>query len=73
MTIKKMAKQYISILRTNMSCLKFRFKKIDETRNYPLEEINHTYSMSKRHQKTCKFLNYVELLLILASAVTGCV
>ena len=56
-----------------MSCLKLRFKKIDETRNYPLEEINHTYSMSKRHQKTCKFLNYVELLLILASAVTGCV
>ena len=31
-------KKYISILRTNMSSLKFRFKKIDETRNILLDE-----------------------------------
>ena len=34
-----MIKSYISILRTNMSSLEFRLKKIDETRNYFLEEI----------------------------------
>ena len=35
---KKNDKKYISILRTNMSSLKFRFKKIDETRNILLDE-----------------------------------
>ena len=27
--------------------------------------------MSEKHKKTCKYLNYVENLLILASAITG--
>ena len=30
---KRMTKQYISILRINMSSLEFRLKKIDEARN----------------------------------------
>ena len=29
--------------------------------------------MSEEYKKTCKYLNYVEHLLILVSAVTGCV
>ena len=29
--------------------------------------------MSEKHKNTCKYLNYVEHLLILASTVTGCV
>ena len=29
--------------------------------------------MSEKHKKTCKYLNCVEPLLILASTVTGCV
>ena len=29
--------------------------------------------MSEKYKKTCKYLNYVENLLILASTVTGCV
>ena len=29
--------------------------------------------MSENHKKTCKYLNYVEHLFILASTVTGCV
>ena len=29
--------------------------------------------MSQKYKKTCKYLNYVEYLLILASTVTGCV
>ena len=29
--------------------------------------------MSEKHKKTCKYLNYVNYQLILASTVTGCV
>ena len=29
--------------------------------------------MSEKHKKTCKYLNYIEHLFILASTVTGCV
>ena len=29
--------------------------------------------MSEKHKKICKYLNYVEHLLILASTITGCV
>ena len=57
----------------NMSSLKFRFTKIDETRNYLLEEIKNNDLMSEKNKKTCKYLNYVEHLLELVSTVTGCV
>ena len=56
-----------------MLSLEFRPKKINEKRDCILEEIKHNDLMSEKHQKTCKYLNYVEHLLILASAVTGCV
>ena len=49
--------------------LEFRLRKIDETRNYRLDEIKHGL-MSEKYKKTCKYLNYVEILLILASTVT---
>ena len=29
--------------------------------------------MSEKYKKTCKYLNYIEDMLILASTVTGCV
>ena len=51
----------------------FRLRKIDETRNYLLDEIKHNNLMSKNYKKTCKYLNYVEHLFILASAIAGCV
>ena len=44
---------------------------IDETRNFLLAEINHNDLMSGKYKKSCQYLNYVELLLILASTVTG--
>ena len=53
--------------------VEFRFEKIDETRSYLLEEINHNGLMFEKCKKTCKYLNYVEQLLILVSTVTGCV
>ena len=55
----------IYILRTNMSSLEFRLKKIDETRYYLLVEIKHNDLMSERYKKTCEYLNFVEHLLIL--------
>ena len=53
--------------------LEFRLKKIDETRNYLLEEINLYDLMREKYKKTCKYLNYVEDLLILALTITSCV
>ena len=37
-----------------------------------LDEIKHNDLMSDKYKKTCKYLNYVEHLLILASKITGC-
>ena len=54
-----------------MSSLEFRLEKIDETRNYLLEEIKHNDLMSEKYKKTCTYLNYVEHFLNLASTVTG--
>ena len=53
--------------------LEFRLRKIDETRDYVLDEIKHNNLISEIYKKTCKYLSYVEHLLILASTVTGCV
>ena len=50
--------------------LEFRLRKIDKTRNYLLDEIKHKVLMSKKYKKTCKYLNYVEHLLVLDSTVT---
>ena len=71
-----MTKYYISLLNVDMveeASLKFRLRKIDETKNYLLDEIKHNDLMSGKYKKTCKYLNYVEHLLILVSTVTGCV
>ena len=53
--------------------LEFRLRKIDETRNYVLDEIKHNDLWSKKYKKTRKYSNYVEHLLTLASTITGCV
>ena len=39
--------------------LSFILRKIDETRNYLLNDIKHNDLMSEKHKKTCKYLNYV--------------
>ena len=58
---------------TEEASLEIRLRKFDETRNYLLDEINHNDLMSKKYEKTCKYLKHVEHLLILASTITGCV
>ena len=69
-----MTKQHISILNINIleaASLEFRLRKVDEKRNYLLDKIKHNDLMSKNYKKAYKYLNYVERLFILASAVTG--
>ena len=51
----------------------FRFKKINETRNYLIEEINRNELISKKHKKVCATLKYIEHFLILTSTITGCI
>ena len=51
--------------------MEFRLRKIDATSNCLLDEIKHNDLMREKYKKTCEYLNYVENLLILASAITG--
>ena len=48
-------------------------KKIDEIRNYLIEEINRNELMSKKHKNYCRILNYIDHSLIAISTITGCV
>ena len=49
----------------------FRLKKIDEIRNYLIEEINQNKLMSKKHKKLCRILNYIDHSLIVISTIIG--
>ena len=51
----------------------FSLKKIDEIRNYLIEEINRNELMRKKHKKVCRVLNYIDHLLIVISKITECV
>ena len=65
---KKSEKKYTNILKTNMVekvSLEFRLRKINETRNYLLDEIKHNDLMSEKYDETCKYLNYAKHLLSL--------
>ena len=51
----------------------FRLKKIDEIRNYLIEEINQNELTSKKYKKIFRVLNYIEHSLIIIFTITGCV
>ena len=53
--------------------LKFGLRKIDNTRNYLLDEIKYNDLMSDKQKKTHKCLTFVENLLIISSQLPGCV
>ena len=58
---------------TNMieeASLELRPRKTDETRNHLSVEIKHNDLTSEKYKKTCKYVNYVEHLLILTSTIT---
>ena len=38
-----------------------------------IKEINQNKLISKKHKKVCRILNYIDLSLIVTSAITGCV
>ena len=48
-------------------------EKIDEIRNYLIEEINQNELMSKKQRKVCRVLNYIDHSLIAISTITECV
>ena len=50
----------------------FRLKKIDEIRNYLIQEINRNELMNKKHKNVCRVLNYTDLLLVVIFKITGC-
>ena len=49
----------------------FELQNIDETRNYFHEQIEQNELMSRKHNKVCANLNYIEQFIILSSAITG--
>ena len=51
----------------------FRLKKIDEIRNYLIEEINRNELLSKKHENVFRVFNYTDQSLIVISTITGCV
>ena len=53
--------------------LGFRLRKTDKTINYLLEEIKHNDLITEKYKRTCKYLSYVERVVILVLAVTVCV
>ena len=48
-------------------------KKIDEIRNYLIEEIGQNKLIFKKHKKVCRVLNYANHSLIVISTKTRCV
>ena len=56
-----------------MSSLEFGLRKIDGIRNYLLHEIKHNDLMIEKYKKECKYLNYIEYLIILVWTFTGCI
>ena len=51
----------------------FSLKNTENINTYLIREIDQNELMSKKHQKVCRTLNYIEHFLILAAMVTGCV
>ena len=51
----------------------FRLRKIVDTRNYFLKEVERDKLMSKNHKKVCTTLNYVKHFLILAYTIIICI
>ena len=62
--------RYLWMVEENIS-QEFRLKKIVETRNYFLEDIEQNEMMSRKHRMVCTTLNDIEHFLILASETTG--
>ena len=49
------------------------WEKIDEKRNYLIEEANQNELLSMKHKNVCRVLSYIGHLLIVTSTITVCV
>ena len=65
MTIKNEKRIYKYFKEKYILSLEFRLRKLDKKRNYLLEQMKHNDLMNQKYKNTCKYLNYVEKLLIL--------
>ena len=70
--INKSIRKYIIMSEESMN-QEFKLKKIDDIRNYPIEEINWNKLLSKKLKRVSRVLNYIEHSLILISTITGCI
>ena len=52
--------------------MKKNWKRIDNIRNYLIEEIHQNELISKKHKNFCRILSYIEHSLIAISTITGC-
>ena len=53
----KIIYKYLKINMVEDASLEFGLTKIDETRNYLLDEIKHNDLISEKYKKTCNYLN----------------
>ena len=76
-TIYTAPNEYIIVVKKNVTeenmSQEFRLKNIDEKINFFIEERKQNELTSKKHKNVSTAVNYIEHLLILASAVTGCI
>ena len=49
----------------------FRFKSVDEIRNYFRKGIKQNELVTRKHKMVCTTLSFIEHFLILASTITG--
>ena len=69
MVLLKIYNYFKNTIEENIS-QEFRLKNIGGTVNYLLEEIKQNEFMSRKHNKVCTTLNYIESFLILAPTIT---
>ena len=65
-------RKYIIMPEENIN-QEFRLKKVDEIRNYLIEDKNQNKIMSNKHKKAWGDFNYIDHLLIAISTITVCV
>ena len=63
-------KKYINMSDKNIS-QEFRLNKIDEIKNYLIEETNQNELMSKEHKNVFRVLNYIDHIIMVTFKITG--
>ena len=64
--------KYLTIIEENIN-QESGLKRIDEIRNYLIDEINQNKLMSKKHKNVCGVLNNIHHSLNVISTITECI